>query len=56
MKLTQGAFSFLPDLTDEQITKQIQYSIDTAQDLLIQYCTCLVICSSVKSGRKEKHP
>jgi hypothetical protein len=22
MKLTQGAFSFLPDLTDEQITKQ----------------------------------
>ena len=28
MKLTQGTFSFLPDLTDEQILKQIQYCID----------------------------
>ena len=28
MKLTQGAFSFLPDLTDEQITKQIQYALN----------------------------
>ena len=28
MKLTQGCFSFLPDLTDEQITKQVQYAID----------------------------
>ncbi len=28
MKITQGTFSFLPDLTDEQITKQIQYCID----------------------------
>jgi len=28
MRITQGAFSFLPDLTDEQITKQIQYCID----------------------------
>ena len=27
MKLTQGAFSFLPDLTDEQVTKQIQYAL-----------------------------
>ena len=25
MKLTQGTFSFLPDLTDEQILKQIEY-------------------------------
>jgi hypothetical protein len=56
MKLTQGAFSFLPDLTDEQITKQIQYSIDTAQDLLIAYWICLLICASVRSGRKEKAP
>ena len=25
MRLTQGAFSFLPDLTDEQIRKQVEY-------------------------------
>jgi ribulose-bisphosphate carboxylase small chain len=28
MKLTQGTFSFLPDLTDEQIRRQVQYCID----------------------------
>ena len=28
MRLTQGAFSFLPDLNEEQITAQIQYCID----------------------------
>ncbi len=27
MRLTQGAFSFLPDLTDEQIEKQIDYCL-----------------------------
>jgi len=27
VRLTQGAFSFLPDLTDDQIKKQIEYSI-----------------------------
>jgi ribulose-bisphosphate carboxylase small chain len=27
VRLTQGAFSFLPDLTDEQITKQVQYAL-----------------------------
>ena len=27
MRLTQGAFSYLPDLTDEQIKKQVQYCI-----------------------------
>ena len=37
MKLTQGAFSFLPDLTDEQITKQIQYSIDKSWAISIEY-------------------
>ena len=37
MKLTQGAFSFLPDLTDEQITKQIQYSIDKSWAVSIEY-------------------
>jgi len=37
MKLTQGTFSFLPDLTDEQITKQIQYAIDKAWAISIEY-------------------
>ncbi|WGF88679.1 ribulose bisphosphate carboxylase small subunit [Marinivivus vitaminiproducens] len=27
MRLTQGVFSFLPDLTDEQIHKQVQYAL-----------------------------
>ena len=27
MRLTQGAFSFLPDLTDEEIGKQIEYCL-----------------------------
>ena len=37
MKLTQGWFSFLPDLTDEQITKQIQYAIDKSWAISIEY-------------------
>jgi ribulose-bisphosphate carboxylase small chain len=37
MKLTQGAFSFLPDLTDEQISKQIQYAIDKSWAVSIEY-------------------
>ncbi len=28
MRLTQGCFSFLPDLTDAQIEKQVAYSMD----------------------------
>jgi ribulose-bisphosphate carboxylase small chain len=28
MRITQGTFSFLPDLTDEQITAQIRYALD----------------------------
>jgi ribulose-bisphosphate carboxylase small chain len=28
MRITQGAFSYLPDLTDEQIKAQIQYCLD----------------------------
>ena len=27
MRITQGAFSFLPDLTDDQITAQIEYCL-----------------------------
>jgi len=28
MRITQGTFSFLPDLTDEQIRRQVQFCID----------------------------
>jgi ribulose-bisphosphate carboxylase small chain len=28
MRITQGCFSFLPDLTDEQIKSQVQYALD----------------------------
>nr|YP_009399686.1 ribulose-1,5-bisphosphate carboxylase/oxygenase small subunit [Digenea simplex]ARW69505.1 ribulose-1,5-bisphosphate carboxylase/oxygenase small subunit [Digenea simplex] len=37
MRLTQGTFSFLPDLTDEQIQKQIQYAIDNNWAINIEY-------------------
>jgi ribulose-bisphosphate carboxylase small chain len=37
MRLTQGTFSFLPDLTDEQIRKQIEYSLEKGWALGIEY-------------------
>jgi ribulose-bisphosphate carboxylase small chain len=37
MKLTQGCFSFLPDLTDAQITKCVQYSLDKSWAISIEY-------------------
>ncbi len=37
MHLTQGAFSFLPPLTDEQIEKQIQYALDHDWPVSIEY-------------------
>jgi ribulose-bisphosphate carboxylase small chain len=37
MKLTQGCFSFLPDLTDAQISKQIQYAIDNSWSVSIEF-------------------
>ena len=37
MRLTQGTFSFLPDLTDEQITKQVQYALDHEWPISIEY-------------------
>ena len=37
MKLTQGCFSFLPDLTDAQITKQIQYAIQNSWAISIEF-------------------
>jgi ribulose-bisphosphate carboxylase small chain len=37
VRLTQGAFSFLPDLTDEQIVKQVQYAINRNWALNVEW-------------------
>lgn len=37
MRITQGTFSFLPDLTDEQITKQIDYCLSKGWALGVEY-------------------
>lgn len=37
MRITQGTFSFLPELTDEQITAQIQYALDKGWAVGIEY-------------------
>jgi len=37
MRITQGTFSYLPDLTDEQIRRQIQYCIDQDWAVSIEF-------------------
>ena len=37
MRITQGKFSFLPDLTDEQITAQIEYCLKNGWAVGIEY-------------------
>lgn len=37
MRLTQGTFSFLPDLTDEQIGRQAQYALDNGWAISIEH-------------------
>ena len=37
MRLTQGAFSFLPDLTDEQIAAQVQYCIENGWAVSLEF-------------------
>ncbi|GAC1410088.1 MAG: ribulose bisphosphate carboxylase small subunit [Burkholderiaceae bacterium] len=37
MRITQGTFSFLPDLTNEQITKQLQYCLDKGWAISVEY-------------------
>ncbi|CAN5242119.1 ribulose bisphosphate carboxylase small subunit [soil metagenome] len=37
MRITQGTFSFLPDLTDEQITKQLDNALDKGWAIGIEY-------------------
>ena len=36
-RLTQGQFSFLPDLTDEQITAQIEYALKNNWAVNVEY-------------------
>ena len=36
-RVTQGQFSFLPDLTDEEINAQIKYALDNSWAINIEY-------------------
>ncbi|ROO26264.1 ribulose bisphosphate carboxylase small chain [Salinisphaera orenii MK-B5] len=37
MRITQGTFSFLPDLTDEQIKRQVKYCLDNGWAVSLEY-------------------
>ncbi len=37
MRITQGTFSFLPDLTDEQIELQIKYSLRNGWAIMVEH-------------------
>ena len=37
MKLTQGQFSFLPELTDAEISAQVQYALDNGWAVAIEH-------------------
>ena len=37
MRITQGCFSFLPDLSDEQISKQVEYCLRSDWAIGIEY-------------------
>ena len=37
MRITQGTFSFLPDLTDAQITRQVQYCLEKGWAIGLEY-------------------
>ena len=37
MRLTQGQFSFLPDLTDEQIQAQVAYALSNGWSIMVEY-------------------
>jgi ribulose-bisphosphate carboxylase small chain len=36
MRITQGTFSYLPDLTDEEIAAQVQYALDRGWALAVE--------------------
>ena len=37
MRITQGCFSFLPDLTDAQIRTQVQYALDKGWAINLEF-------------------
>ena len=37
MRITQGTFSFLPDLTDEQIRKQVEYCLNNGWAVSVEF-------------------
>jgi ribulose-bisphosphate carboxylase small chain len=37
MRITQGAFSFLPDLTDEQIAAQVSYALEHGWAISVEH-------------------
>lgn len=37
MRVTQGTFSYLPDLSDEQIRAQVQYCLDNEWPISVEY-------------------
>ena len=37
MRITQGTFSFLPDLTDEQIGRQVEYALQQGWAVSVEY-------------------
>jgi len=37
MRITQGTFSFLDDLTDEEIVAQIRYALQNGWAIMVEY-------------------
>ena len=37
MRITQGTFSYLPDLTDEQIARQVEYALEQGWAVSLEY-------------------
>ena len=37
MRITQGTFSYLPDLTDDEVAAQIQYAIDQGWSIAVEF-------------------
>ena len=37
MRITQGTFSYLPDLTDDEIAAQIQYAVDQGWSIAVEF-------------------
>jgi len=37
MRITQGTFSFLPDLTDEQIARQVEYALEQGWAVSLEF-------------------